>query len=471
MKKAALIIFILGFILSGSFAQQNKDAVYGDDVYYSPSKNKKKDRNKDKSKVTTESSDPTQQVAEPDSTSSALPKSSTLFDDYNDYAYSARIKRFHDSEKDATYFDETYTDPSNYDSTYPEETSSPDVNLYFGAGFGSFYGPSFSFGLGWGCDPWYWNSGWGWGYPYFDWFWGYNYWWYNPYPYYWNSYSYGYWNGYNAGYWDGYYGNPYGWNSWDYPYGSNTFYGRRQPITSTGSHNLKARTTEVMANTPTGKDGRTNSNLLLPTAERTTSTKTALPAAQQKYQYTRNQKEQPPSSTKNTSQYSRLKEQPIPKYIKPEQTQSTQTTTRTQSYTPPTYRQPKSSQEYLSPRTKPSGNSVQQQTRTGPSNTTKPPSVQTQRQNTIPSGTNKQNPGSTGTQMKNNKTPTRDYTPVQSTPTRSNNYSSPSRSNSNSSPSRSSGYSSPSRSSSPSSSSPSRSSGSAGGGRFGGGRK
>ncbi len=500
MKKAALIIFILGFILSGSFAQQNKDAVYGDDVYFTASKNKKKDNNKKQSETITESSDSVQQVVDPDSSSSVSPKSSTLYDDYNDYAYSARIKRFHNPEEDVTYFNDTYTDPANYDSNYQEGTSSPDVNVYVDAGYGSCYGPSMSFGFGWGYDPWYWSSGWGWGYPYYNsWYWGYNSWWYNPYSYYWSPYSYGYWNGYYAGYYDGYYGNPYGWNNWDYQYGSNTYYGRRMTVTSSGGNNLNTRNTEVKPNTPTGQDGRSvtqtknerapetrpmnertvvNNDVTskktnpVPAVERTTSTKVNPPATQQRYQYTPTQKENQPSSTKTTSQYTRQQQQPSPKYIKPEQSRSTQTTTRTQSYTSPTYRQPKSSQEYLSPRTQPSRTSMQQQTRSGQPTTTRPPATQTQRQNVVPSTINRQSPGSTGNQIKTNNSPTRNYTPSRTTPTtRSNSYSTPSRSNSSPTPSRSNNYSSPSRSSSPSYSAPSRSSGSSGSGGFGGRRK
>ena len=198
MKKAALIIFILSFILSGAIAQNDKDAVY-DDVYYSASKKKKKDKEK---------------VSEPDTSESALPKSSTLQDDYNDYSYSTRIKRFHNPEQDAGYYDEVYTDPSNYDTNYVAEGSSyytdasPNVSLSFGVGFGSCWGPSLSFGYGWGYDPWYWNYGWGYPYngyysPY------YSYW---DYPYYGWGYGGSYWSGYRNGYWDGNYWGGEGFN-------------------------------------------------------------------------------------------------------------------------------------------------------------------------------------------------------------------------------------------------------------------
>ncbi|MBE0648988.1 MAG: hypothetical protein IH596_14550 [Bacteroidales bacterium] len=458
MKKAALIIFILGFILTGSFAQQNKDAVYGDDVYYSTSKKNKKDKKKKQSEATPKSSDLTKQVTEPDSTSAESPESSTLMDDYNDYTFSARIKRFHDEETKEDYFNETYTDPANYDTTYVEESSSPNVSLYVGAGYGSFYGPSLSFGFGWGYDPWYSNY-YGWGYPYNSCYWGCNYWGYNPYPYYWSPYSYGYWNGYYNGYWDGYY---------DYPYGGNTYYGRRQPITSTGGITPTTHTTEGNPNTPTGMDGRGGN--VVPTKERTTSSKVDQPAAQKRYEYSSTQQKQPPTASRTTPQNTR-KQQPTPKYIKPDQTRSTQTTTKTQNYTSPAYRQPKSSQEYLSPRTQPSRTSMQQQTRSGQPAVTRPPATQTQRQNFVPSTTTRQSPGSTGTRVRPTTSPTKNYTPSKTPPTRSNSYSTPSRSNGSSTPSGSNSYSTPSRSSSPSYSSPSRSSGSSGSGGFGGRRK
>jgi len=480
MKKAAFIILLLGFIFSSSFAQQTSDAVYGDDVYYSASKTKKKDKKK-KNKNKNEATEPVQQVAEPDSTSTDLPKSSTLMDDYNDYSYSARIKRFQNPEENAGYFDETYTDPANYDYTTQQETSSPNVNIYLGAGFGSYYGPSWSFGFGWGYDPWYYN--WGWGYPYYNWYWGYNYWWYSPY-YYWSPYMYGYWNGYYAGYWDGYYGYPYGWNSWEYPYGGNTYYGRRQPITSTGGTKLNSNITESKANLPSGKDGslasqskverstasqskydrnsagkETNSKMVNPeqSQSKTVASKYNQPPVQQKYEYTQNQKKQSAAYSKTASPNTR-QQQPTPKYTKPGQYQSPQNQTKTQNYTSPTYRQPKSSQEYLSPRNQVTGTSVQQQTRSGQPAAGRPAYSQPQRQSFTPSSTQRQQPGSTGTRVNPTSSPTRDYTPSRTTPSRSNSYSTPSRSNSYSSPSRSNSYSSPSRSSSPSYSSPSRSS-------------
>jgi len=490
MKKAALIIFTLGFILSGSFAQQNKDAVYGDDVYYSASKSKKKGK-KNKQIVKADESVASEQLTtDPDSSASILPKSATLYDDYNDYSYSARIKRFHKTEEDANYFDEVYTDPANYDSNYQQKGSAgPDVNLYVGAGFGSCWGSSVSFGWGWGYDPWYWNMGWGWGYPYYGW--GWNPWWYYQYPfypYYWSPYSYGYWNGYYAGYWDGYYGYPYGWNSWDYPYNRNTYYGRRIPLASSNGNNLNARTIENPPSSPNNRvvtppvnertvlsnertvetNQRTTMNNEVsfrrenpvPAIERTTSTRTEQPSSQQRYRYSPTDQEQQPASTRNTSQYTR-QQQPAPKYIKPEYKRESQSTTRTQNYTSPTYRQPKSSQEYLSPRTQPSSSTVRQQESSGQPTYSRPPASQTQRENVTP----------TRTQDNSSTNPTRSYTPTRTAPPRSNSYSTPSRSNSYSPPVRSNSNSAPSRSSSPSTSSPSRSSGSSGGGSFGGRRK
>jgi len=107
MKKTALIIFALGFILSGSIAQNTKDAVY-DDVYYPASKKKKKDKKKkEKQKDATVADTTAVLTVSPDSVSSTLPKASTLEGDYNDYSYSARIKRFHNPEEEAGYYDET----------------------------------------------------------------------------------------------------------------------------------------------------------------------------------------------------------------------------------------------------------------------------------------------------------------------------------------------------------------------------
>ena len=134
--------------------------------------------------------------------------------DYYDYEYSSRLKRFHGSNPGFDYYDSYYTNNYYYDNCYCGGSS-----IYGG------WGPSISFGLGWGWGSMYY----GWGYPYYyPWYWGYPYYGWG-YPYY--GWGYGsYWNGYWNGYWDGYYGGgyypgypPY-YNDW---YGYGSYYGPR----------------------------------------------------------------------------------------------------------------------------------------------------------------------------------------------------------------------------------------------------
>lgn len=141
------------------------------------------------------------------------------YDDYYDFSYAQRLKRFHNPVYGFSYYDPCYTD------------------LYYYTYDPFYWGSSLSFGLNWNFGPsWGFNWGLGFGYPYYNtWYnpWGYN--WYSPY--YWGSpYLYGfgsYWMGYNNGYWNGYTnGGGYWGNNWN---DNDTFYGRR---TSRGSTNV-----------------------------------------------------------------------------------------------------------------------------------------------------------------------------------------------------------------------------------------
>lgn len=144
-------------------------------------------------------------------------------DDYYDYAYSARINRFH-NPIGAGYYDNFYT--NNY--SYSQNPMMYGTSIYSGYGCGM---PSTYFGVGstWGYgnsyyyDPFYsyWggNAWGGYGYNYgYNGFWGNNNPYYSPWsynPYYSNSYWNGYNNGYNNGYWNGY-NNGYNNGSWTY---------------------------------------------------------------------------------------------------------------------------------------------------------------------------------------------------------------------------------------------------------------
>jgi hypothetical protein len=129
-------------------------------------------------------------------------------DDYYDYAYSAKLKRFYSPAYGYGYYDPYYTNLYWYDYN----PFSWGVSIYLGYHWWApsyFYNDPFCYG---GCY-----------YPFYS-------------PYY-NGYSMGYYNGYNQGYWDGYYHGSYGYNN---PYYYNSYdptshyYGPRGSISSNG---------------------------------------------------------------------------------------------------------------------------------------------------------------------------------------------------------------------------------------------
>jgi len=124
-------------------------------------------------------------LAQPESSSNEYYYSDES-DEYYDYEYAARIKRFNDDCGNLGYYDPYYT------------------NACYGAC------PGFSMGFGYGMPSSYFSIGfnYGWGYPYYGYYDPWYYPWYDPwyYPYYGGSY----WMGYNHGYYDGYYNGYYG---------------------------------------------------------------------------------------------------------------------------------------------------------------------------------------------------------------------------------------------------------------------
>lgn len=158
------------------------------------------------------------------------------FDDYYDYAYTARIRRFGSSWNTWSYYDPYYTNyywynpsPMNWGTSIYQTYAwwGPSPVWPYGYSYNS-YTVIYSWGNSWGWNSWhnpYCYNGWGynnwWNNPWHNnW---YNGWW-NPYdpwcysgwnnPWHYNSwgYNYGYWNGYNQGYWNGFY-NGLNWGS------------------------------------------------------------------------------------------------------------------------------------------------------------------------------------------------------------------------------------------------------------------
>jgi len=466
MKKSILGVVVLSLAISACTTQKLTSSLDNDDVYASSAIPGKATQYSTQTSYTGE-----QAITSPDSATWAKSSASAFSDDYNDYSYSSRINRFSSSDTTKGYFDESYTGVAN---DVASENENPSVNLYFGvgAGYGGFYGSSYSYGFGWGYPYYGWGFDWGWGYPYYSW----NYPWYSPW-----YYPYGCCCCYNPWYYEGYY--PY--------YPTNTYYGPRNSLSSydgtsirndrvssqnmAGPTTLNPRSSAPPANsriTGTTVENRSSAQL----TERTTDQKalretgqttvrsdnqTAIrstPANQKEYRYSRSTSSQQVSHSKPDSkkQVQTRSQQPAPRYIRPGSANPTQRSGSTQSYSSPVYRQPKSSKEYISPRTntgtsRTAPSSVGQKTSTAPATTVN-------RSRTLPSSSSK----------KNYSTPTRSYSPGSSAPARSGSYySPPARSGSSGS------YSAPSRSGSSggSYSAPSRSGSSGGSTGGGGGRR
>jgi hypothetical protein len=452
MKKSVLLIAIISLAAVACSTQKQVSSAAGDDVYGSPNKSEQSVAGTTKPQTSG-----AQVITSPDNATVQKSNSSSFADDYNDYSYSSRINRF--SSKDTTkgYFDDAYSEGSSYTNT---GNDSPDVNVYlgYGAGYGGFYSPSFYMGSGWGYPYSGWGWDYGWGYPYYGWGYNYGWGWGNPYH----------------GWYDPWY-NPccycYGYNDWyndGYPHYSNTgnYYGSRTSLyrTDGGRGSLNSRSSVNPSAGNTGQISRSAGNPVYSRSDGQPSVR-SVPANQEKYRYTQrtsnqqtiNQRSAGRGQARNLNNTQR--QQPAPRYVRPENTTPAQRSGSVQSYSSPVYRQPKSSQEYLGSQSSGTARSSDQQTG------------------------NRYNSGNSGQNTRQNATPSNNRT--YSTPARSNpsNYSAPSRSNSNyttpsstpsrsgnsgsySAPSRGSGsYSTPSRSGGNSGSSPSGSGSSSGSGK------
>jgi hypothetical protein len=153
-------------------------------------------------------------------------------DDYYDYAYSSRLRRFYDPYVGYSYYDPIYTNAYWYDPTpnlwgvslyttynwWAPATFYTNPVCYGGFGWG-WNRPGWNINIGWGGPScwnygWGWNNGWGWNRP-----WGYNYGWGWNDPWGWNN-PYAWNNGWG---WN----NPYAWNN---PWAFNTGLGPVQPF-------------------------------------------------------------------------------------------------------------------------------------------------------------------------------------------------------------------------------------------------
>jgi hypothetical protein len=125
------------------------------------------------------------------------------YDDYYDYEYATRVKRFDNSISGLGYYDNYYTNSYWYNKNpYNYGVSVYNGYSWWGNSYNNYsYNPSVNFynNNGWGCNSNYGYNG------------------YNPYM---SGYSSGFSYGYNFGYNNGYYGNSFG-----FGYGYNNGYG------------------------------------------------------------------------------------------------------------------------------------------------------------------------------------------------------------------------------------------------------
>ncbi len=209
MKKL-VVIFSLALVLMSSCISQKKGAsTYNDDVYANPKEDKiedariaaEKKKAQDAADKRYNDSIAAVQKAqkEKDDANPYYKDRPFKYDDYYDYEYATRVRRFNNNINGLGYYDNYYTNSYWYNSNpYNYGVSVYNGYSWWGPTYNSYsYNPSVNFynNWGWGCNP---------GYGYYS---GYN------------PYMAGYAAGYNNGFYNGYYGYPYG-----YGYGS-PYYG------------------------------------------------------------------------------------------------------------------------------------------------------------------------------------------------------------------------------------------------------
>lgn len=245
------------------------------------------------------------------------------YDDYYDYEYTTRIRRFYNPVYSYGYYDNYYTNSYWY-------TGNPynwGTSVYMGY---NWWGPSYYSYNYYPSTYWYYNSGWGWGTgwgcnngwgyngfydPWNNYGWGYNNWYgWNPYPNY-----YGYWNGYNNGYYNGWYNGYYSGlydNNYFNSYDNNSYYygPRRSPSSNERDGGM------AVNNGTLGE--RVMSDL-------TVANNGVAPVSREELDKTIGVHTAPPVST--------ISNRPTPVYSRPVNNNSTISTTPSETTTRPTY--------------------------------------------------------------------------------------------------------------------------------------
>jgi hypothetical protein len=211
MKKVIIIACL--FTLIGSACSNLKKATYNDDVYVDPKEEKLErerlaleKKKQEEEEARKEAEEIAKQKAEQKAKDDANPAYKDPVydkDDYYDYQYASRLRRFSSPVYGLGYYDNYYTNYYWYNQNpYYYGTSIYTSYNWWGPSYGC--GPDYGFGM---------SYNYGWGNPYYG---------YSPYYYGYNPYNYGYnpYMGYNS-YWQGYHNGYYsGWNGYPYGYGS-----------------------------------------------------------------------------------------------------------------------------------------------------------------------------------------------------------------------------------------------------------
>ncbi len=290
-------------------------------------------------------------------------------DNYYDYSYSSRIRRFHRDWVSFGYYDPYFTNMYwyNYDPYFY------GTSIYMG--YNSLIFPSSYYS--WGYRPWGWAQyGYGWGYG-------------NPWGGFWAGHQYGYWSGYHHGFWDGYYGGLYGYPYGNYYYGNNetitASYGPRRPsgsftsgagrgdgrYSATGTKQSVAETGRIEGRDPANVSTKeTPARTTTPATAREAGTTSGVessrpqiaqrPAVESREQATEQRKKpvkyepQRKPQDYQTPVTSQQREMQKPRYTRPETAgernrETPQTSVRPRTYTSPSQQQPRSNQEYRRP--------------------------------------------------------------------------------------------------------------------------
>ena len=239
-----LVTLSAAIIFLGSCTSMQQTASTNSDDVYASSKDKQVTQpvNENKSQPTTatapekKSTDPNQYTSQeerqPNSTAVEQDEKGNTYvtnkyydsdfnsDDYYDYEYATRMRRFYHPVSNYGYYDNYYTNSYLYNGNPACWGLSVYLGYpWWGPSYYSYnYYPNYYYYSGWNCGGgwgyggcgWGWNNGWGYNGGWCGNGWGYG-----------SGYGWGYNNGYNNGYWDGYWN---GYNDGSYNGMANNYY-------------------------------------------------------------------------------------------------------------------------------------------------------------------------------------------------------------------------------------------------------